>query len=114
QVMAEDESLPSEPWILPVALYAGMLQLPLQPGAAVGPVEELLLPGLQARGFGFLQLIYGRRLWRDFAATASDAATGPDTADRPGAWAAAVELLLGEQSNRGETQAAVGRHYRAA
>lgn len=107
QVMREDGSLPTEPWVLPVALYAGILQLPLQPGAAVDPVEELLLPGLQARGFGFLQLINGRRLWRDFAAT------GPDAADRPGAWAAAVELLLGEQSNRAETQAAAGRHYRA-
>jgi hypothetical protein len=108
QVMSDEGKLPSEPWILPVALYAGLLQLPLRPEAMAGPVEAVLLPGLQARGFGFLQLIYGRRLWRDFAAAAA-----PDRADRPGAWAAAVEVVLGEQSNRGETQAAAGRHYKA-
>lgn len=106
QAMNEDGALPSEPWILPVALYAGLLQLPLQPGTAADPVEAALLPGLQARQFGFLSLIFGRRLWRDFVAAAN-----PDRADRSEAWAAAVEVLLGEQANRGETQAAVGRHY---
>lgn len=119
QVMNEDGKLPSEPWVLPVALYAGVLQLPLQPGAAADPVEALLLPGLQARGFGFLPQMLARRLWRDFVAAAS-AGNDPtdrgdfDPADRPGAWAAAVELIMGEQTNRGETQAAVGRHYRAS
>lgn len=111
QVMNEDGKLPSEPWILPVALYAGLLQLPLMPGAAADPVEALLLPGLQARQFGFLPQLYARRLWRDFAAGAGEEM---DPADRPGAWAAAVEVIMGEQSNRGETQAAVGRHYRAS
>lgn len=110
QVMNDEGKLPSEPWILPVALYAGLLQLPLQPGAAAGPVEELLLPGLQARQFGFLPQIYARRLWRDFTAADAEAVAG----DRPGAWAAAVEVIMGEQSNRGETQATVGRHYRAS
>lgn len=107
QAMSEDDSLPSEPWVLPVALYAGLLQLPLQSGAAADPVEKRLLPGLQTRQFGFLSLIYGRRLWRDFVAT------GPNTADRPEAWAAAAEFIMGQQANRSETQAAVGRHYRA-
>lgn len=110
QVMSDEGKLPSEPWILPVALYAGLLQLPLMPGAAADPVEALLLPGLQARQFGFLPQLYGRRLWRDFVAGDDDV----DVADRPGAWAAAVEAIMGEQSNRGETQAAVGRHYRAS
>ncbi|MBW7958422.1 MAG: hypothetical protein H3C69_02565 [Candidatus Promineofilum sp.] len=109
QIMSGDGKLPSEPWILPVALYAGLLQLPLLPDAAGDAVEEMFLPGLQARQFGFLSLIYGRRLWRDFVAVAK-----PDIDDRPWAWAAAVEVLLGEQSNRDETQAAVGRHYRAS
>ena len=109
QVMNDDGKLPSEPWILPVALYAGLLQLPLMPDAAADPVEEQLLPGLQARQFGFLPQLYARRLWRDFAATGEI-----DPADRPGAWAAAVEVVMGEQSNRGETQAAIGRHYRAS
>lgn len=110
QVMNDDGKLPSEPWILPVALYAGLLQLPLVPGAAADPVEELLLPGLQSRQFGFLPQLYARRLWRDFIAVEREV----NTADRPGAWAAAVEVIMGEQSNRGETQAAVGRHYRAS
>ncbi len=110
QTMNESGQLPSEPWILPVALYAGALQLPLAPGAAADAVEALLLPGLQARQFGFRPQLFGRRLWRDFAA-ASGAETEPD--DRPGAWAAAVEVIIGEQMNRGQTQATVGRHYRA-
>ena len=111
QVMNADGKLPPEPWILPVALYAGLLQLPLQPGAAGDPVEELLLTGLQARQFGFLPQLYARRLWRDFTGVAEN---GFDPAGNPGAWAAAVELIMGEQSNRAETQAAAGRHYRAS
>lgn len=111
QVMNDDGKLPSEPWILPVALHAGLLQLPLMPGAAADPVEALLLPGLQARQFGFLPQIYARRLWRDFVIAEGNAV---DATDRPGAWAAAVEVIMGAQSNRGETQAAVGRHYRAS
>ena len=108
QVMNDDGKLPEEPWILPVALYAGLLQLPLAPDAIAGPVEARLLPGLQARGYGLLPLIYGRRLWRDFVTAAA-----PEEDDRPEGWAAAADVVLGEQSNRGETQATVGRHYRA-
>ena len=92
QVMNDDGKLPSEPWVLPVALYAGLLQLPLAPGAAADPVETPLLPGLQARQFGFLPQLYGRRLWRDFAAAAGRDA---DAADRPEGCAAAVELIMG-------------------
>lgn len=108
QVMNDEGKLPAEPWVLPIALYAGLLQLPLLAGAAADDVEALLLPGLQARQFGFLPQLYGRRLWRDFVAAAA-----PEL-ERPGAWAAAVEVIMGEQSNRGETQAAVSRHYRAS
>ncbi len=108
QVMNDEGKLPAEPWILPIALYAGLLQLPLAAGAAGDAVEELLLPGLQARQFGFLPQLYGRRLWRDFVAAAA-----PEL-ERPSAWAAAVEVIMGEQSNRGETQAAVSRTYRAS
>lgn len=108
QVMNDEGKLPAEPWILPIALYAGLLQLPLAAGAAADAVEALLLPGLQARQFGFLPQLYGRRLWRDFTA-----AVAPEL-ERPGAWAAAVEVIMGEQTNRGETQATVSRHYRAS
>jgi len=107
QVMSAEGKLPAEPWILPVALYAGVLRLPLQPDAAADAVEAALLPGLQARDYGLLSLIYGRRLWRDFVAAAR-----PEL-DRPAAWAAAVEFIMGEQSNHTETQAAVGRFYGA-
>ena len=107
QVMNDEGKLPSEPWILPVALYAGVLQLPLSPGAMADAIEAALLPGLQARGYGLLPQVYGRRLWRDFVAAAR-----PEL-DRPAAWAAAVEYLIGQQSNRAESQAAVGRFYRA-
>lgn len=107
QALDDEGRLPSEPWVLPVALFAGVLQLPLQPGAAADPVEAALLPGLQTRGFGFLPQLYGRRLWRDFVAAAR-----PEL-ERPAVWAAAVEFVMGEQSNRAETQAAVGRLYRA-
>ncbi|MCA9868020.1 MAG: hypothetical protein KIS95_08780 [Anaerolineae bacterium] len=110
QVMNDEGKLPAEPWILPVALYAGLLQLPLAPGAATDPVEARLLPGLQARQFGFLPQLYGRRLWRDFVAAAGRDANADN---RPEVWAAAVDVIMGEQSNRGETQAAVGHHYGA-
>lgn len=110
QVMNEDGQLPGEPWVLPLALYAGALQLPPAPGAAGDAVEALLLPGLQARQFGFRPQLFAHRLWRDFAAAT---AGETDAGDRPGAWAAAVEAIIGEQSNRAQTQAAVGRHYRA-
>lgn len=109
QVLADGGQLPSEPWVLPIALYAGLLQLPLQPGAAADPVEAALLPGLQARQYGLLPLIAGRRLWRDYRQTAAG-----DTIDQPPAWAAAVEFILGQQSNRADTQATVGRFYKAS
>lgn len=109
QVLADDGKLPSEPWVLPIALYAGLLQLPLQPGAAADEVEAALLPGLQARQYGLLPVIYGRRLWRDVKAAAEIIRP-----DQPQAWAAAVEYVLGRQNNRAETQATVGRAYRAS
>jgi hypothetical protein len=103
-----ENGVPAEPWILPLTLYAGVLQLPIRPEATADEVERLLLPGLQKRQYGVLSLIRGRRLWRDFVAAAA-----PD-ADRPEAWAAAVEFILGEQTTREQTQAVVGRDYRAS
>lgn len=110
QALSEDGKLPSEPWVLPVAFIAGSLQLPLTPGAAADPVEKLLLPGMQARKFGPFSQIYARRLWRDFVATGGEI----DPAERTGAWAAAVEVIIGGQSGRKETQATVSRHYRVS
>ncbi len=103
--MEGDEKLPLEPWLMPVALFAGVLQLPLQDQASRDPVEALLLPGLQARSYGLVSLVGGRRLWRDFRKKAD-----PDLA-KPAAWAAAAEFLMAEQGMREQTQAVVGSYY---
>ena len=99
--------LPQEPWILPVALFAGNLQLPLRPKAVTDPVAALFLPGLQHRTYGVLSLAGAWRLWSDFRRTAK-----PEL-DAPAAWAAAVEFIMGEQTLRDVTQAGVGKHYGA-
>lgn len=96
------------PWVLPFTLYAGLLQLPIETAAMADAVEMLLLPGMQQRGFGLLSLIHGRRLWRDYRALAAP------QLDEAGTWAAAVEFIIGEQTRRLETQAAVGKPYRAS
>jgi hypothetical protein len=98
-------SLPAEPWLLPVALLAGNLPLPLRVEALDDPVHALLLPGLQRRHYGVLSLARGWRLWEDFARVARPAVENP----RP--WAAAVEFIMNDQTLREQTQAAVGRHY---
>lgn len=105
KVLEGDEGQAMEPWILPVALFAGALQLPLREQAMQDPVEQLFLPGLQARAYGLVSLAGGRRLWRDFRKKAKA------DLDRPAAWAAAVEFLMSEQSMREQTQAAVAKHY---
>ncbi len=108
KLLTETDSVPSEPWVLPVALYGGMLQLPLQPTAMQDEVERLLLPGLQHRTYGVISLLRGRRLWRDFHAAAN-----PDLA-KPVGWAAAVEFIMSEQDARNLTQAAVAKHYQTS
>ncbi|MDT8307068.1 MAG: hypothetical protein RRC07_14145 [Anaerolineae bacterium] len=97
--------LPQEPWILPVALFAGSLQLPLRDRATAEPVLALLLPGMQQRSYGALSLVGAFRLWHDFTRKAS-----PDPGD-PAAWAGAVEFIMSEQNLRELTQAAVGKYY---
>ncbi len=84
------EPLSAEAWMLPFALYAGQLQLPLLPDAMADEVEKLLLPGLQARQFGLIPLLLGRTLWRDYRG-----ALGVEP--RPAkVWAAAVAAVIGE------------------
>ncbi|RMG96227.1 MAG: hypothetical protein D6706_10405 [Chloroflexi bacterium] len=106
KILSEKDKVPAEPWILPIALYAGLLQLPLQPTAMQDPVEELLLPGLQHRTYGVMSLIRARRLWRDFRKVATP------SLEKPAAWAAAVEFIMNEQNMRDLTQAAVGKQYK--
>ncbi|MCA9977453.1 MAG: hypothetical protein KC413_16960 [Anaerolineales bacterium] len=108
KILAEVDNIPSEPWVLPIALYGGMLQLPLQPTAMQDEVERLLLPGLQHRTYGAVSLVQGRRLWRDFKAAAK-----PDL-DKPAGWAAAAEFVMSEQDVRNVTQAAIAKHYQTS
>jgi hypothetical protein len=105
QPLEGDEAAALEPWLLPVTLFAGALQLPFQEAAFRDPVEALLLPGLQAHSYGLVSLIGGRRLWRDFRKKADP------KLDHPAAWAAAAEFLMAEQGMREQSQAAVGQYY---
>jgi hypothetical protein len=105
KAFSDSGAAPAEPWLLPVALYGGALQIPLRPGAMADAVERLLLPGLQHRAYGLMSQLAGRRLWRDFKKK------GRPQLDNPAAWAAAVEFIMSEQSMREMSQAAVGQHY---
>lgn len=106
KLLSDTDSIPSEPWILPIAFWGGMLQIPLQKDAMQDEVERLLLPGLQHRTYGMMSLIRGRRLWRDFYQIAQP------QIEKPAEWAAAVEYILSKQNMRNMTQAAVGKHYK--
>lgn len=103
--MEGDEKLPLEPWLMPVSLFAGVLQLPVRETAMKDSVETLLLSGLQSRSYGLVSLVGGRRLWRDFRKKADPKLSNP------AAWAAAVEFIMAEQGMREQTQATVGGYY---
>lgn len=105
QSLNEDGKVPGESWILPFALFAGLLKMKLRPDALLDPVEELLIPGMQERSYGAMALVNGRSLWRDFKA-----AHKPKL-DNPTAWAAAAEFIMSELELRNLTQAAVAKHY---
>lgn len=105
QALSETGKVPAEPWILPIALYGGALQIPLQEGAMTDDIEKLLLPGLQHRTYGIISQIRGRKLWRDFVGKAQP------SLNQPAGWAAAVEFIISEQNMRQQTQAVVGKNY---
>ena len=105
QTLSDEGKLPGESWILPFALYGGLLKMKLRPEALADPVEELLLPGMQERSYGAMALVNGRSLWRDFKA-----ANQPKL-DKPAAWAAAVEFIMSELELRNLTQAAVAKNH---
>lgn len=105
QAFEGQQEPPSEPWILPVALFAGALQLPLREQAMQDEVENLLLPGLQQRTYGVLSIVAGRRLWRDFLKKIRP------NLEKPAVWAAASEFIMSEQGLRDVSQAAVGQYY---
>ncbi|MBK8431680.1 MAG: hypothetical protein IPL28_10505 [Chloroflexi bacterium] len=96
-----------EPWILPVAVYSGGIQLMLREEGLAEPVEKAFLTGMQQRAFGLLTLLGARRLWRDFRAIETD----PIQASNEAAWAAAVEFIACQQALRQQSQAAAGKLY---
>lgn len=105
QSLSDDGKVPGESWVLPFALYGGLLKMKLRPEALADPVEELLIPGMQERSYGAMALVNGRTLWRHFKA-----ANQPKL-DKPAAWAAAVEFIMSELELRTLTQAAVAKHH---
>jgi hypothetical protein len=105
QSLSEDGKVPGESWILPFALYGGLLKMKLRPEALADPVEKLLIPGMQERSYGAMALVNGRSLWRDFKA-----ANKPKL-DKPAAWAAAVEFIMSELELRNLSQAAVAKNH---
>lgn len=105
QSLSDEGKVPGESWILPFALYGGLLKMKLRPEALADPVEELLIPGMQERSYGVMALVNGRTLWRDFKA-----ANTPKL-DKPAAWAAAVEFIMSELELRNLTQAAVAKNH---
>lgn len=100
------EEVEPEPWLLPLALYSGVMQIHLAETAMRDAVEKLLLPSLQERSYGLISIVLGRRLWRDFVQIAAP------PLNKPAVWAAAAEYLISQQENRDMTQAAVGTHYK--
>ena len=105
QNLNDEGKVPGEAWILPFALYGGLLKMKLRPAALADTIEALLLPGMQERRYGMMALVYARRLWRKFRNSAR-----PQLA-KPAAWAAAVEYIMGELEMRELTQAAAAKNY---
>jgi len=105
KILDQKDDLSTEPWVLPLALFAGWLPLPLRPEALADAAEALFLPGLQQRESGVLSLLRARRLWRDFKAVQ------PLPIGSPAVWAAAVEWVMGEQNSRLMPLTAVAEAY---
>jgi len=105
KILSRRDELPAEPWILPLALFAGFLPLPLRPAALADAAEAQFLPGLQQREYGVMSLLRARRLWRDFKQV------NPLPAGSPALWAAAVEWVMGEQNSRQMPDTAVAAAY---
>lgn len=104
-VEGNDGRIPQEAWVLPLAFVGGAVRLAFRPNALCDEVEQLLLPGLQERGYGALALVSGRRMWRDYVRKAQ-----PEIG-RAALWAAAVEYLMSEQALIDTAQAFVGQQY---
>ncbi|HSH02559.1 MAG TPA: hypothetical protein VLL52_08580 [Anaerolineae bacterium] len=102
------EKLKAEPWLLPVAVYAGALQVHVRPEAIGDDVEKGFLEGMQKRSFGVVSQMNGRSLWRDFKKKIKP------TMEYPATWAAAVEFIMGEQGGRKLEAGNVAQEYMAS
>jgi hypothetical protein len=62
------EEVEPEPWLLPLALYSGVMQIQLAETAVRDAVEKLLLPSLQniamASSLSFWDVAYGAIFWK--------------------------------------------------
>lgn len=105
KTLAGDGNLPSEPWLLPVALFGGALQITLREESFKEPTERIFLTTMQQQGYGLLSLLGARRLWRDFRKTERQKIR-PENEQ---AWGAAVVFIANEQAMREQTQAAVAQ-----
>lgn len=90
-----DGTFPQQPWILPIALYSGLLQLPPTAKASADAVEATVLAQMQSRNYEILALVNGRRLWRDFKRKIKMKRARPSESS---AYAAAVEYIMNEQT----------------
>lgn len=104
------DKLPSDPWLLPVALFAGLLQITVRNEGVLDAVELFFLKGMQQRRYGVLSLLGARHVWHQFR---QEVKTPISPSEQP-AWAAAVEFIASEQALREQTQAQVGQLYNVA
>lgn len=101
--------LPQTADVLPIAFLAGQMKLPLRAGAMQDSVERLLLPKMQAQGFGALALVNARNMWRDFVKRKPPRINE----NTQKLWAAAITAIMAEQARVQVTQAAVAQLYSA-
>lgn len=106
---AHDGQLPETADVLPLALLAGQMKLPILPTATLDEVERLLLTQMQAEQFGVMTLVAARQLWRDFNRRKSPRIT--DNTRK--LWAAAVTFIMTEHVGIDATQGAVAQSYGA-
>jgi hypothetical protein len=105
EMLQSGKGVPSDPWVLPVALMAGAIRLPLREEAMTDEVERLVLTTLQNQGHSLFALVNAQKLWREFVSK-----TKP-VVDVPLAWAAVVEFLIADQEMVQTTEAEVAAAY---
>ena len=105
QSLSEDGKVPGESWILPFALYGGLLKMKLRPEGLADSGGRITDPRhagalLWGDGFGL----------RPFPLARLQGNANKPKLDNPAAWAAAVEFIMSELELRNLTQAAVAKN----